>query len=214
MNEKNRVVHLCDSFSGIPEFKNAKHASDREAHEWGILNKNSVEGVERDALTFGLKKEYMRFVKGYFNESLPAMIEKTPSVKFAVARFDGDTYDSTMQALQALYPHISPGGYVIVDDYSDWISCREAVDEYRSTHNITTPMVLIPYAKGEIARGVYWVKDPLRSSKTCVGDGLDAQGKMVSCSPPNHPPTHPIHPPTHPHTYTPTHLHTHPPTHN
>ena len=72
--------------------------------------------------------------------------------------------------------------YVIVDDYSDWISCREAVDEYRTTHNITTPMVLIPYAKGEIARGVYWIKEPLRSSKTCVGDGLDAQGKMVSQS--------------------------------
>ena len=41
-------------------------------------------------------------------------------------------------------------------------------------------MVLIPYAKGEIARGIFWVKEPLRSSKTCVGDGLDAQGKMVS----------------------------------
>ena len=148
LNEKNRVVYLCDSFSGIPEVKTAKHAADREAHEWAILNKNSVELVERDALMFGLKKDYMRFVKGYFNESLPAIIEQKPSVKFAVARFDGDTYDSTMQALQVIYPHISPGGYVIVDDYSDWISCREAVDEYRSMHNITTPMVLIPYAKG------------------------------------------------------------------
>lgn len=48
----------------------------------------------------------------------------------ALLRLDGDLYDSTRDALQALYPTISPGGYVIVDDYTFTEECRAAVHDY------------------------------------------------------------------------------------
>ena len=63
------------------------------------------------------------------------------------------------------------------------------MDTYRKAHNITSPLVLIPHETGERARGVYWVKQgPKKSSgnkgsgggRVCVGDGLDATGRMVS----------------------------------
>lgn len=43
----------------------------------------------------------------------------------------GDMYESTMQALTALYPKLSPGGFLYVDDYDTYKACRKAVDEYR-----------------------------------------------------------------------------------
>ncbi len=49
----------------------------------------------------------------------------------------GDMYDSTMVALQSLYPKLSVGGYVIIDDYHAVRGCKEAVDDFRAEHAIT-----------------------------------------------------------------------------
>ena len=48
----------------------------------------------------------------------------------ALLRLDGDLYDSTLDALAALYPRLSPGGYTIVDDYGSFEECRGAVHDY------------------------------------------------------------------------------------
>lgn len=54
-----------------------------------------------------------------------------------------------MDALTALYPHLSLGGYVIVDDY--WLpKCRAAVDDFRREHGITDEMLPVDRAI------VYW----------------------------------------------------------
>jgi hypothetical protein len=45
-------------------------------------------------------------------------------------RLDGDLYDSTYDALDALYPRLSTGGYTIVDDYNTYDECRRAVHDY------------------------------------------------------------------------------------
>jgi O-methyltransferase len=47
-------------------------------------------------------------------------------------RLDGDMYDSTMVALRSLYPKLSIGGYVIVDDYHAVRGCKQAVDDFRT----------------------------------------------------------------------------------
>ena len=45
-------------------------------------------------------------------------------------RLDGDLYDSTCDALDALYPRLSIGGYAMVDDYGTYVECRRAVHDY------------------------------------------------------------------------------------
>jgi O-methyltransferase len=64
-------------------------------------------------------------------------------------RLDGDLYESTMDVLVALYPKLSPGGYVIIDDYS-LPECKAAVDDYRAEHGITDPMTTVDWT------GHYW----------------------------------------------------------
>ena len=180
-----RRVFLCDSFAGIPEQaaygRGRGHAhghagaeQDARAHTWSILNDNSEARVRADAARFGLPSARLSFERGFFNESLPALLAREgPSLAFAVMRLDGDTYWSTYEALESLYPRLSPGGFVIIDDYVDWAGCRAAVDAYRAKHGITSPITLVPHRPHEATRGAYWRRSPrdeaAAEAAVCVG---------------------------------------------
>jgi Macrocin-O-methyltransferase (TylF) len=71
---------------------------------------------------------------------------------FALIRLDGDLYESTLVALENLYPKLSPGGFVIVDDYGGMPPCRQAVEDYRAKRGITAPITAIDWT------GVWWRK--------------------------------------------------------
>lgn len=58
---------------------------------------------------------------------------------------EGDMYESTMDALEALYPKLSVGGFAIVDDYGAVPGCKLAVDQYRKEHNITEPLETVDW---------------------------------------------------------------------
>jgi hypothetical protein len=63
---------------------------------------------------------------------IPGLFEDTihPMGQVALAHVDGDWYDSVRVCLERLWPAMSPGGVVILDDYDDWTGCRTAVDEF------------------------------------------------------------------------------------
>ena len=65
---------------------------------------------------------------------------------------DGDLYEPSMDALENLYPKLSDGGFVIIDDYNDIDACRRAVTDYRAKHGIAIPIVPIDWT------GVFWHK--------------------------------------------------------
>ena len=88
----------------------------------------------------------MQFLVGWFKDTLPT----APIQRLAVLRLDGDMYGSTMEALEALYPKLSVGGYVIVDDYGAIPQCKEAVTDFREAHGISDPMEWVDWT------GVWW----------------------------------------------------------
>jgi O-methyltransferase len=59
-------------------------------------------------------------------------------------------YESTWDALDNLYPKLSPGGFAIVDDYRSIDACRRAVDDYRTRHDIREPIEEVDWG------AVYW----------------------------------------------------------
>ena len=73
----------------------------------------------------------MKFLKGWFRDTLPG----APIKSIAVMRLDGDMYESTTDALVHLYPRLSRGGFVIIDDYS-LPGCRSAVTDFRTAQGI------------------------------------------------------------------------------
>jgi O-methyltransferase len=55
--------------------------------------------------------------------------QKAPE-EIAVLRLDTDWYENTMATLEALYPKLSIGGVLLIDDYHIWPGCKKAVHQY------------------------------------------------------------------------------------
>lgn len=146
-----RKVYVADSFEGFPAPSPEIHPKDKE---FGFLLHGCsqlvipLEEVKENFRRYGLLDDRVVFVKGLFKDTLPAL----DAGSFAVMRLDGDLYGSTMDALSALYPRLSSGGYVIVDDYNWIAACRDAVTDYRSSMAISAPIQEIDES------GVWWRK--------------------------------------------------------
>ncbi|MEU5942278.1 TylF/MycF/NovP-related O-methyltransferase [Micromonospora sp. NPDC047548] len=144
-----RRVWAADSFEGVPEAGEGSHPLDQEM---ALHNLNSMLSVSADAVranfkAYDLLDEQVEFLEGWFKDTLPA----APISSIAVLRLDGDLYESTREALIPLYPKLSPGGFIIIDDYN-MEPCRAAVHEYRDEHGITDE--IRPVDNG----GVFWRK--------------------------------------------------------
>lgn len=111
-----------------------------------------LDAVKSYFARFGLLDEQVRFLQGFFADTIP---EADWLRKVAVLRADGDTYESTIDALSLLYPKLSPGGFCIIDDYNSFVACKHAVDEFRKEHGIDAKLERIDNLS------VYWRK-PLK----------------------------------------------------
>ena len=128
-----RRVWVADSFSGLPPPDAAKYPSDSDdAHHTIDLLAVSLDEVKSNFKKYELLDEQVCFLPGWFRDTLPS----APIKQLAVIRLDGDMYESTMDALTALYPKLSPRGYLIVDDYG-LSGCKQAVHDYRQANGIT-----------------------------------------------------------------------------
>ncbi|MER6468869.1 TylF/MycF/NovP-related O-methyltransferase [Streptomyces collinus] len=147
---EDRRVWVADSFEGVPEAGEGSHPLDQEM---ALHNLNTVLSVSADEVravfkSYDLLDERVEFLEGWFSETLPA----APIESLAVLRLDGDLYVSTMDSLSALYPKLSPGGFVIIDDYN-MEGCRTAVHEYRDAHGVKEEI------KAADSVGVWWRKE-------------------------------------------------------
>ena len=138
-----RSVWVADSFEGLPAPKDDQDGADLSHVEHLAV---SLEQVRANFARFDLLDDQVKFLKGWFCDTLPT----APIDKLAVLRLDGDLYSSTMDALVSLHPKVSPGGYVIVDDYGSWPACKRAVDDYIRDNNLKVEINPIDYA------AVYW----------------------------------------------------------
>ena len=138
LGEDERTVWVADSFRGLPEPD--EDFPEDSALDLSWLNYLAVpqQDVRRNFERFGLERG-VRFLEGYFQDTLPTLTGRT----WALVRLDGDTYESTWTGLECLYPGLSPGGYVVVDDYQLIPESRQAVADYRRRHEIEEPIQMI-----------------------------------------------------------------------
>lgn len=146
LGSEDRDVHLFDTFEGMtepsehdvsaldpPALDTWREAQQRREQPWADLFPSDAVGEDavRTTLTeSGYPAERLHFVRGPVEATLPAHAPE----RLALLRLDTDWYESTRHELEHLYPRLSEGGVLIVDDYGHWEGARRAVDEYFERH--------------------------------------------------------------------------------
>ena len=144
-----RKVWVADSFEGLPKPNEEKYIHDKgDIHYLFPELAISIDTVKDNFRKYDLLTDNIVFLKGWFKDTLPT----APIERLAVMRLDGDLYESTMDGLVNLYPKLSKGGYVIIDDWGVLPGCKKAVLDYRHQHSITDEIIEVD------ASGVYWKK--------------------------------------------------------
>jgi predicted O-methyltransferase YrrM len=132
-----RSVWAFDSFQGLPE--PGPHDGAGSAGFGGAFC-GSETRVREAFARFG-SPERLHVVGGWFEDTLaPAAAELGP---IAVLHVDCDWYAPVKLVLETLYPLVSPGGYVVIDDYGFWPGAALATEEFRREHAIGEPLIEI-----------------------------------------------------------------------
>jgi len=153
LGTKERNLRLYDTFEGMtkPSHVDINYlghkAIDRfniertseNASTWALA---SLGEVKENLLRTGYERAKIHFVKGRVEDTLP----KEAPEKIALLRLDTDWYKSTLHELTHLYPRLSKGGIVIIDDYGHWKGSQLATDEYFSKNKVRIFLSRIDYA--------------------------------------------------------------------
>jgi O-methyltransferase len=127
-----RSVHLFDTFTGIPA--PGEFDTDLAANRGGE-SACSMGDVQRNMARWGVPEEMLVYHAGLFCETVPyhAGVLAARKHRIAMLRLDGDLYESTRVCLEQLYPLVSPGGYVIVDDFNLSGSRKATLDYFKES---------------------------------------------------------------------------------
>jgi len=130
-----RTYMLFDSFQGLPQ----PSSRDGEDARWWLSHPEhsryfdnceaSLDEVEALLSNGEYRKYNVSIIEGWYADTFP--VTSIPPVSFI--HIDSDWYDSTKACLERFWPHIMPGGVIVVDDYFDWEGCRRAVHDFLSS---------------------------------------------------------------------------------
>lgn len=138
----------ADSFQGLPPPEMEQDAGldfTESRFPWLAISEATV---QHHFQRYGLWSNQVQLVPGWFEDTLPT-VDTGP---LALLRLDADLYKSTREVLENLYDRVSPGGFIVVDDYGSFAPCRQAVDEFRQERNITDKLRWVDWT------GVFWQK--------------------------------------------------------
>lgn len=138
-----KKIYIYDTFEGMPEpgdnnCDTSKRMYEENKGDWCKASIDIVQSVlEEIASTY---QHYCVLIKGKVEDTLESTVPPT----IALARLDTDWYESTKKELEIIFPRVQSRGYILIDDYSDWSGCRQAVDEYfQSVDRNTYSMQLV-----------------------------------------------------------------------
>jgi O-methyltransferase len=123
-----RRCWLYDTFTGMPAAGEFDTKMDRKPGGIGMLAVPLSTVINNLMATETMHLDLCRFIVGQVEETLPQPQNRPERI--ALLRLDTDYYSSTLSELEHLWPLLTPGGILIVDDYGHWIGARRAVDEF------------------------------------------------------------------------------------
>jgi O-methyltransferase len=147
----NREIFMFDTFMGMPPPTekdvdlDGRTAASLMQGEYGATTAELVQAavpytaVRKAIESTGVDMRLVRMVKG----DVKITLARTQTLAISLLRLDTDFFDSTLAELEQLYPRVSQGGVLIIDDYGHWQGSREAVETYfrKNNHSYSRPML-------------------------------------------------------------------------
>jgi O-methyltransferase len=145
-----RELWLFDSWEGLPEPTEADVSYLDQPGEEGMAKTSQGDAEELLFERLCLDRNRVHLVEGWFQDTIPPRLPQIAPI--ALLHLDNDWYESTDFCLRHLYDLVSPGGYVVIDDYEYWRGCKLAVDTFLAEQGEPVELVHV----GDIS--VYWRK--------------------------------------------------------
>ena len=137
MTEANEIDRSFLDESAISMMEISEPMSDN------IWAKVSIEEVEKNLSNIDYPKKLMKFIIGDVRETL--LTQKNLPERISVLRLDTDWFDSTYIELLKLYPLLSHGGVLLIDDYGHWEGSRLAAEKFFQEIGIDPIWIAIDY---------------------------------------------------------------------
>lgn len=115
--------HDVDLF-GVPAAERLRDEPRTDDNLWWCSA--SLDDVCANIASTGYPAARVHYVQGPVEETIPGTVPD----QISILRLDTDWYESTLHELEQLYPVLTPGGVLIIDDYGHHAGCKKAVDEY------------------------------------------------------------------------------------
>lgn len=139
--DPSRTFHLYDTFEGFKEEDLKDESGEAANYTTRNFADTSLEAVKR---YLGEEGDFV-FHQGRFGKS--AVSSQQSAVAFV--NIDADLYLPTKAGLEYFYPLLSPGGVIIIHDYTHkWPGIKRAIDEFVRT--IPEPLIMVPDMDGSV----------------------------------------------------------------
>lgn len=149
--DTSRALWLYDTFCGMPDptegdvdFSGrsaAEQLRESTATDDIVLAYASLDEVRANMERVGYDSERVRYVPGVVEDTIPVHAPQS----IAVLRLDTDWEASTRHELEHLWPRLSVGGLLVIDDYGHWAGARHAVDDYFAERDDAPLLVRVDY---------------------------------------------------------------------
>ena len=153
-----RTFYLYDTFEGMTEpsdfdYRIGESSAEKTKQKWKALRTTtgnkwvaaSLSEVENNFKRYKLLDTKIKLIKGDVRITLESL-QNLPKV-ISILRIDTDFYDSTLISLKKLWPLLTSGGIMILDDYAHWDGARRAVDEFFAANGLSD-LLKVPMAGG------------------------------------------------------------------
>ncbi len=135
-DERPRKLWLFDSFAGMPP------AGERDG-EFSHTLEGAYVGSQQETRRLlgqaGVPEDRFEIVTGFYADTFATI--KTP--RTALLHVDCDFYEPVKLTLEKFYPRLSPGGFVVLNDYGIYKGARTATDEFFDAHGLDIEPVAV-----------------------------------------------------------------------
>lgn len=129
-NSFSKKIIGFDTFNKFPE---TNYPPDKKYRQRGIevAGEQSISKQQlMDVLKHKGLDKFVELVEGDITKTMPVYLDANPGLKISLLNLDVDLYEPSVAILEHLYPRITKGGILLLDDYGFFPGETKAVDEY------------------------------------------------------------------------------------